>query len=88
LSAWEADSPSGFVVYRVPDESEADLVSFYRNELSASGWTIIERHPSESVAVDDVRMITAERGKRMVTVLAHSAETSATVLSILTSDPS
>ncbi|MBT8469947.1 MAG: hypothetical protein KJN97_14480, partial [Deltaproteobacteria bacterium] len=88
LSAWEVGSPSGFVVYRVPDESAADLVSFYRSELSANGWTIIERHPSESIAIDDVRMISAELGQRMVTVLARSAEAAATVLSILISEPS
>ncbi|MBT8470838.1 MAG: hypothetical protein HKN10_01625 [Myxococcales bacterium] len=88
LSAWEAGSPSGFVVYRVPNQSGADLVSFYRDELSASGWTIIERHPSESIAIDDVRMISAERGKRMVTVLTRSTDASDTVLSILISEPS
>lgn len=88
LSAWEAGSPSGFVVYRVPAESAANLISFYRNELPTSGWTIIERHLSESITIDDVRMVSAERGKRMVTVLARSTEASDTLLSILISEPS
>ncbi len=88
LSAWEAGSPSGFVVYRVPDKSAAELESFYRSGLSANGWTIIERHPSESIVIDDVRMISAERGNRTVMVLAGSTEASASVLSILISEPS
>ncbi|MDH3729320.1 MAG: hypothetical protein OER77_17455 [Myxococcales bacterium] len=88
LSAWEAGSPSGFVVYRVPHESAAELESFYRSELSANGWTIIERHPFESIVIDDIRTISAARGNRTVTVLAHSSEASATVLSILISEPS
>ena len=59
LSASELGSPSGFVVYRVPHQSAAALHSFYRNELSANGWTIVERHPSESMAIDDIRTISA-----------------------------
>ena len=88
LSAWESGSPSGLVVYRVPHESAAELESFYRSELSANGWTIIERHPSESVVIDDIRTLSAERGNRTITVLARPAEPSVTVLSILISEPS
>ncbi len=88
LSAWEVGSPSGFVVYRVLHESAAALESFYRNQLSANGWTIIERHPSESFVIDGIRTISAERANRTVTVLAHSSDASATVVSILISQPS
>lgn len=88
LSAWEAGAPSGFVVYRVPHESAAALESFYRNELSENGWTIIERHPSESISIDDIRTISAERGNRTVTVFARPSDRSASVLSILISEPS
>lgn len=88
LSAWEIGAPSGIVVYRVPGESAADLESFYRSELSANGWKIIERHPSESIVIGDIRTLSAEQGNRTVTVLARSTEPSATVLSILISEPS
>lgn len=88
LSAWEAGQPSGVVVYRVLDGSAAELVSFYRAEFSKEGWTIIERHPSESISIDGIHMISAEQGNRMVTVLAHPGEASETVLSILSSEPS
>ena len=88
LSAWEAGSPSGVVVYRVPGESAEELESFYRRQLSGKGWTIIERHPFESIVIDDIRAISAEQGNRTVTVLASSRDPSATVLSILISEPS
>jgi len=91
LSAREAGQPSGVVVYRVFEQSAAELTSFYRTELSKRGWTIIERHPAESISIDGIRMISAEQGNRMVTVLSHSVEASQTVLSILSilsSEPS
>ena len=88
LSAWEVGSPSGFVVYRVLHESAAALESFYRNRLSANGWTIIERHRAESFAIDGIRTISAERANRTVTVLADSGDASATVVSILVSQAS
>ena len=88
LSAAEVGQPSGVVVYRVLDRSAAELVSFYRTELSKAGWTILERHPSESIAIDGIHMISAERGNRMVTVLSHPGEASQAVLSILSSEPS
>lgn len=88
LSAREALQPSGVFVYRVVDISAEALASFYRSELSRTGWTIIERNPSESVSVDGVRMISAEREHRLVTVLSHSGEGLHTVLTILTSEPS
>jgi len=88
LSAREALQPSGVFVYRVVDTSTEALESFYRNELSGTGWTIIERNPSESVTVDGVRMISAGRENRLVTVLSHSGEGPHTVLTILTSEPS
>lgn len=88
LSAWETEQPSGVVVYRVHDRSAAELESFYRTELSKKGWTIIERHPSESISIDGIHMISAEQGNRMVTVLSHPGEASETVLSILSSEPS
>lgn len=88
LSAWEVGSPSGFVVYRVLHESAAALESFYRNQLSAKGWTVIERHPSESFVIDGIRTISAERANRTVTVLAHSSDATGTVVSVLISQAS
>jgi hypothetical protein len=38
--------------------------------------------------IDDIRMISAEQGHRTVTVLARATQASATVLSILVSEPS
>ena len=88
LSAWEAEQPSGVVVYRVRDRSVAQLESFYRIELPKQGWALIERHPSESIAIDGIHMLSAEQGNRMVTVLASPSGASETVLSILSSEAS
>ncbi len=88
LSAWEARQPSGILVYRVDAKSAEELESFYRAELPRSGWTIIERNPSESVRVDGTRMLSAEKDNRLVTVLCRSGEASQTVLTILASEPS
>lgn len=88
LSAREALQPSGVFVYRVPGKSAQDLEAFYRNELSSRGWAIIERNTAESVAVDGIHMLSAEKEARLVTVLSHSGEGSQTVLTILASEPS
>lgn len=88
LSASEPGQPSGVVVYRVLDRSAAEVESFYRSELAKQGWTIIERHPSESISIDGVQMISAEQENRMVTVLSRLGEASETLVSILSSEPS
>jgi hypothetical protein len=88
LSAWEARQPSGVLVYRVAGKSAEELESFYRAELTRTGWTIIERNPSESVRVDGTHMLSAEKDNRLVTVLCRSGVASHTVLTILASEPS
>ena len=88
LSAWEARQPSGVVIYRVVAKSAEELESFYRIELPRNGWRIIERHPSESIEIDGIHMISAGKDHRLVTVLSRTGETSHTVLTILASEPS
>lgn len=88
LSAWEAQQPSGVVVYRVASKSAAELESFYRIELPKNGWAVVERNPSESIEIDGIHMISAEQGNRLVTVLSHRGEGKQTVLTILVSEPS
>lgn len=87
LSATETGKPSGLVVYRLRGNSPSDLESFYRAELLKRGWSIIERHPSESISIDGIRMLAAEQGNRLVTVLVEPREASETILTILTSEP-
>jgi hypothetical protein len=88
LSAWEARQPSGVVIYRVVAKSAEDLQSFYRIELPRNGWSIIERDPSESIQINGIHMLSAEKGNRLITVLCRSGEASHTVLTILASEPS
>jgi hypothetical protein len=87
LSAWEERQPSGVLVYRVSAMSPAELEIFYRVALPRSGWTLIERHDSESVQVDGAHMLSAEKDNRLVTVLSHHGEASETILTILASEP-
>jgi hypothetical protein len=88
LSAWEADRPSGLYVYLAKDRTMAELESFYREELSRNGWTIIGRYPGESIRIDDIRMLSAWKGGRLVTVLSHVGEMQEIVLTLLASEPS
>ncbi|MFA9470152.1 MAG: hypothetical protein ACERNK_06255 [Deltaproteobacteria bacterium] len=88
LSAWEERQPSGVLVYRVVGTSAKELESFYRAELPRRGWTIIERNPSESIQIDSIRMLSAEKDNRLVTVLSDPGEASQTILTILASEPS
>ena len=88
LSAWEERQPSGVLVYRVVGRSAKALESFYRTELPRRGWTIIERNPSESIQIDSIRMLSAEKDNRLVTVLSDPGEASQTILTILASEPS
>jgi hypothetical protein len=87
LSAWEADRPSGVYVYLTKARTGAELESFYREQLPKNGWTIIERHSGESIRIDDIRMLSAWRGGRLVTVLSHVGEMQETVLTLLASEP-
>lgn len=87
LSAWESDRPSGVVVYRVPPGGEEPLESFYQRELHARGWRLIEPQRARFVRIDDVRMLSAERNGRLVTVLVNLVENSASLVTILTSEP-
>jgi hypothetical protein len=88
LSAWETRQPNGIFVYHVVAKSAQDLELFYRSALPRNGWVIIERNPSESVEVDGIHMLSAEKNNRLVTVLYRSGEASRTLLTILASEPS
>lgn len=87
LSAWEERQPSGVLVYRVAGESAEELEAFYRTQLPSNGWTLIERHPSESIQLDGTHILSAEKDNRLVTVLSHQGEASQSVLTILASEP-
>ena len=88
LSAWEPGQPSGVTVYRVAASSAREAESFYRSELPKNGWTIIERHASESVEIDGAHVLSAEREGRAITIVSHTGEDSHTVLTVLASEPS
>jgi len=88
LFAWESGQPSGVTVYRVAASSAREVESFYRSELPKNGWTIIERHASESVEIDGAHVLSAEREGRAITIVSHTGEDSQTFLTVLASEPS
>jgi len=88
LSAWEAQTPSSVYVYKMPATSAAEVASYYRRELPRNGWAIIERNPFESMEIDGILILSAEKDNRFVTVLSKSGESSQAMLTILASEPS
>jgi hypothetical protein len=83
LSAREASEPAGVFVYLTHRTSAAELERDYRRTLPERGWTIVERDRGESVEVNGVRMLSAERAHRMVTLLAHRGDAGRTVVTLL-----
>ena len=83
LSATEAGAPAGVFVYRVRRSSTSEIARQYRRLLSENGWSILERSEGESIMVDGVRLLSAERAHRMVSVLAHHGEDGRTVVTLL-----
>ncbi len=86
LSANEVSAPSGIYVYRAHAASTAEFVRGYRRALLERGWEILERNPQESIEVDGVRVLSADKSGRMLSVLVHSDTSSATVVTLLVSE--
>jgi hypothetical protein len=66
LSGFERGQPYTMTVY-ASRESEAALESHFRRTLPARGWTLVE--PERAPGPDAPRMLMAERGRRMLTVI-------------------
>ena len=86
LSAFELGGPSGVFVYRYRPRTAGEVSAFYRRRLTKSGWAILERHPGESLRLDEVEMIAAEKERRLVTVVLQQDESADAILIILTSE--
>lgn len=86
LSATEMMAPSGVYTYLVKVASPATITRFYRSALAKSGWEILERSSEESLQVDGVRILSAEKAGRLVTVLAHAGASAPPVVTLLVSE--
>lgn len=86
LSANEVSAPSGVYVYRAQAASAAEFVRSYRRALLERGWAILERNPQESIEVDGVRALSADKGGRTLSVLVHADTSLATVVTLLVSE--
>lgn len=79
LSAYESGDPQRATFYQTSELDEGGLASFYRRELSASGWTLLEPSDPRAHALADVRpALVAQREDRMVW-FAFTTETSGRV---------
>jgi len=87
LSAWEVDQPSGLVLYRVLATTPEQVESFYRTELTRLGWQIIERNPRESLEIDGIRMLSAAKHDRVISILSRPGEHEHELVTILASEP-
>jgi len=86
LSANEVSAPSGVYIYRVHAATAAEFVRRYRRTLLQRGWAILERNPQESIEVDGVRVLSADKGGRTLSVLVHADTSLATVVTLLVSE--
>ncbi len=86
LSSRETGHSSAVSVYLAKASSASMLERFYREELPARDWKILERHAGERLQIDKTRLVSAHRGNDIVTVLAHPGAIDRTVVTILTVD--
>jgi len=84
LSSSEVGQSSAVSVYLAKASSPSTLGRFYRAQLPARDWRILERHAGERLQIDQTTLVTAHRGSEMVTVLAHPDAIDRTVVTILT----
>jgi hypothetical protein len=64
----------------------SELTQVYRRALSQRGWNILERNPHESIEVDDVLILSAEKGGRTLSVLVRAEAASPVVVTLLVSE--
>jgi hypothetical protein len=85
LSAIELTAPSSVYAYIAPAAPPATVPVFYREALLTGGWDILERSPDETFEVDGVRILSAEKAGRILSVLAHPRVPSGSVVTLLVS---
>lgn len=86
LSATEMSAPSGVYIYLARGAVPAELAGGYRAALRAQGWRILERHSGESLEIDGIRILHAEKDGRTLSVLTHAKSQSTTVVTLLVSE--
>lgn len=84
LSAAEVDAPSGVFVYRVEGLAPESVAEFYRRELPATGWRLLQDPSARSLTIGSAHVVSAERDGVLLTVVSHASEVSGVVLTVLT----
>ena len=83
LSATEVSEHAGVFSYRVPDRTPGDVEGDYRRDLSENSWRLLARGEGEMLEVDGIRMLSAERAQRLLTVIAHPSAHGGTTVTLL-----
>jgi hypothetical protein len=86
LSAREVAAPSAVFIYEAPRASPEEAIDSLRMLLPDRGWIVVERAPGARVAFDGVAILSARRGNKLVTAIAHRVQRGNVVLSVLTSE--
>lgn len=85
LSAFEVGKPYGMTIYSSRDADAARLARWYRRELPAAGWELVEMRDGERVRIDGQHLLTGVLDERLVTVVVGRQDELTTV-TVLTSD--
>ncbi len=88
LSAFEEGGPSGVFVYRIDEQSAAEVAAFYRSVLPTAGWRTIAQAASQTIAIDGAHLVSAEREGVVVTIITHVNASKEVSLTVLTSEQS
>jgi len=83
LSATEVSERAGVFSYLVPDRTPRDVERDYRKDLSQGGWRVLERTEREKLDIDGIRILSAESGQRLLTMVAHRSARGATAVTLL-----
>lgn len=86
LSATEASAPSGVYTYLVEAASTEEVTHRYRLALLERGWVILERNAGELVELNGIRVLSAQKDSRLLSVLAHEVDPARTTVSLLVSE--
>lgn len=82
LSAYEAKEPSGVFTYRT-DASSDEVLDFFRVALRRSGWRLWLGGDGKPIALDEVHVLAAAKGRQQVTVLCPASSSDSGMLTVL-----
>ena len=86
LAARETGAPSRVYFYIAPRIPVADVMAFYKRELSIRGWSPVERRPQESRKIDGTAILTVRRAGRTIALLVRPSELERVLVAVLVTE--